>query len=673
MEKIRYRKNWRFLAIALASVAFIFPANFQAHAQTALNLNNILPNRGLDSVRPNAGEEETAVTSHSRGPAMSEEEAQAFLAKPRNWFHSIGQGGSPFTKPVALDSYAMVLSDEDEKLYRQTFELIEKGKHTEARAVAAQVEDKLLIGHVEAAMLLSTKKPSLAAMQDWLKQYSSLPEADDIYDRALKVKTKGVSLEKPVASRRFSGNVERADGGGTTEWNSEGLSANVPAAKRNELTKLLKSKPKDNEVAQWIAAQTAPKAEAEEGIDAAPKQAASKLDDTADIGARFTAAEYLMRRGHSSKAWALIRDIDPTKGKLSDTALAYALWVKSLVAWIEKSYVTSYTGFNTLAEMKDLPGQNRAAAAFWGARAATKSGRKGEASRLMALAAKQPRSFYGVLAMSHHNATPQYNWNMPTFDSSKAEALKKEPEGRRALALLQLDERVLAEAELRDLSLHQRPDLVNSVLALANRYRLPALAMQVGSAVKRDNNTYDAALYPLIPWQPEGGYASDPALVLAVAKNESHFNHAARSHVGAGGLMQVMPKTAEYVKAGSSRNLYDPEVNVTLGDRYLDLLTRTEGVKDNLLLIIGSYNGGPDTLVKLREAISKQNGDDALLFIETLPIKETRNYMQKVLATYWVYRARFNRPLKAMAELAIGRWPQYRPNDMKLTNAAPSY
>jgi soluble lytic murein transglycosylase len=670
MEKIRNRKHWRFLAIALASVAFIFPANFQAHAQTALNLNNILPNRGLDSVRPNADEQE-AVVATSRGPAMSEEEAQAFLAKPRNWFHSIGQGGSPFTKPVALDSYAMVLSDEDEQLYRQAFELIEKGKHTEARAAAAQVEDKLLLGHVEAAMILSTKKPTLAAMQDWLKKYSSLPEADDIYDRALKVKTKGVSLEKPASTRRFSGNVERADGGGTTEWNIEGLGANIPAAQRNELSRLLKSKPKDDEVAQWISAQTeAPKAEAEE---AAQKQAAPKLDDVADIGTRFMAAEHLMRRGQSSKAWSLIRDIDPAKAKLSDSAMAYALWVKSLVAWIEKSYVTSYTGFKTLAELKDLPGQNRAAAAFWGARAAAKAGRKGEAGRLMALAAKQPRSFYGVLAMSHHNATPQYNWNMPAFDSSKAEALKKEPEGRRALALLQLDERVLAEAELRDLGLHQRPDLVNSVLALANRYRLPALAMQVGSAVKRENNTYDAALYPLIPWQPEGGYASDPALVLAVAKNESHFNHTARSHKGAGGLMQVMPKTAEYVKAGSSRNLYDPEVNVTLGDRYLELLTRTPGVKDNLLLIIGSYNGGPDTLVKLREALSKQNGDDALLFIETLPIKETRNYIQKVLATYWVYRARFNQPLKSMAELAIGRWPQYRPNDMKSANAAASY
>jgi soluble lytic murein transglycosylase len=673
MGKIQNRKYTRFIAIALASVAFIFPANFQAHAQTALNLNNILPNRGLDGARPNAGDEAVASAA---GPAITEEEAQAFLAKPRNWFHAIGQGGSPFTKPVALDSYAMVLSEEDEKLYRQAFDLIDKGKHIEARAVAGQVEDKLLLGHVEAAMLLGSKKPAFSTLQEWLKKYGSLPEADDIYDRAVKIKTKGASLEKPAASRRFSGNVERADGGGTTEWNTEGLSANIPAAKRNELTKLLKSKPKDDEVARWIAAQTeTPKAEAKEGEEeAAPqKQAAPKLDEVADIGARFAAAEYLMRRGHSSKAWPLIRDIDPSKGKFSDTAYAYALWVKSLVAWIEKSYVTSYTGFKTLSELKDLPGQNRAAAAFWGARAATKSGRKAEAGKLMALAAKQPRSFYGVLAMSHHNTAPKYNWNMPTFDASSANALKKEEEGRRALALLQLDERVLAEAELRDLGLHQRPDLVNSVLALANRYRLPALAMQVGSAVKRDNNTYDAALYPLIPWEPAGGYASDPALVLAVAKNESHFNHTARSHKGAGGLMQVMPKTAEYVKAGSSRNLYDPEVNVTLGDRYLELLTRTAGVKDNLLLIIGSYNCGPDTLVKLREAASKQNGDDALLFIETLPIKETRNYMQKVLATYWVYRARFNRPLKAMAELAIGRWPQYRPNDLKFTNVSPAY
>jgi soluble lytic murein transglycosylase len=114
-------------------------------------------------------------------------------------------------------------------------------------------------------------------------------------------------------------------------------------------------------------------------------------------------------------------------------------------------------------------------------------------------------------------------------------------------------------------------------------------------------------------------------------------------------------------------HLGNPELNVTLGDKYIEMLTRTDGIDNNLLFIIGSYNAGPRRILGLYNTGKKQNGDDPLLFIETLPIKETRDYMQKVMATYWVYRARFNRPLTAMAELTVGRWPTYNRGDVKLT------
>src|SRR5262249_43455980 len=100
-----------------------------------------------------------------------------------------------------------------------------------------------------------------------------------------------------------------------------------------------------------------------------------------------------------------------------------------------------------------------------------------------------------------------------------------------------------------------------------------------------------------------------------------------------------------------------------------DMLTRTEGIRDNLLFIIGSYNCGPDRMLEIYNRAKAQSGNDPLLFIETFPIKETRDYMQKVMATYWVYRARFNKPLRAMAALAVGGWPQYQPSDIKLTEA----
>lgn len=637
------------LIFAAAIILFALAGISPAKAQMALNLNRLIPTHALDAATPDARERQNYADA---GP-MSDEEVQAFLTRPRNWFRSIGAGGSPYTKPVALDAFAKVLSDEDEKAYREAFRLIGQGKLHEAALAAGEAKDDVLMGHVQAALLLANKHAAYAELQGWMEKNNALPEAGDVYERASKVKEKGAQqCLKPNAATGFGGNVEHADGGGNLAWEGEGLISAVPQAKRAEFTKVMK-KDKAEDVQAWLDAE---------------KQA-GHLDDASVTAAIFAYSENLMRRGQSAKAWPFLKTADAAKANFSANALAYAQWIKGLVAWVAKDYPASYASFSALTEAKDLPGPNRAAASFWAARAADRVGHKEDATKFIELAAKYPRSFYGILAVSHNNAAPEYNWTMPGFDAGQAQEIKNTPAGKRALALLQLDERVMAEAELRNLEGHD--GIYPALLALANRYGLPSLAMQVGSVVGQGR--YDAALYPLMPWQPAGGYASDPALVLAVAKNESHFNHIARSPKGAAGLMQVMPQTAEHVRVGASRNLYDPEVNVTLGDRYLDMLTRTPGVKDNLLLLIGSYNCGSESLVRLHDASIKQNGDDALLFIETLPIKETRDYMQKVMATYWVYRARFNKPLTAMAELAIGRWPHYRPNDMKQTASATSY
>lgn len=624
-----------------------------AGAQSYQNIGNLLAiQQRMLNVAPDMGDGAGSEITGYRGGkfrGMSKTEIEAFLNSPHNWFMAVGKGGTPFTKPIAIDGFAKVLSDADEQTYRKIFALIGQGNFRDIPSLTEQVQNKILLGHVEAAKLLRPDMlASVLQMNAWLEKYADLPEADDIYAKAKKLCLPSDNLiARPNAPPRFAGSVERADGGGTIEWNAAGILTAAGGGKSGSAFGKLLRQGKLDDAIQLIDKQ----------------KADGSLSEARDSAARIALAEILMRNGKAAKAWPLIRDADLTAAKLDDGAYSYALWLKGLIAWTQDAHAAAYDSFASLTE-RNLPNPNKAAAAFWASRAAEKLGRTVDLDKFIKVASEYPRTFYGLLALNRINIAAHYNWTLPTFNKATADAFKKEPAGQRALALLQLGERTLAEAELIEMPVNGKEEIKSGLVAIASRYALPSLSVQVGSAF---GTRYDAALYPLIPWQPADGFTADPALVLAVAKNESHFNHTAVSPAGATGLMQIMPETAEMMQAGSSKTLYDPQANVTLGDKYLEMLTRTDGIENNLLFIIGSYNAGPKRILSLYQNGREQNGDDPLLFIETLPIKETRDYMQKVMATYWVYRARFNSPLTAMAELTVGRWPTYKRGDVKLT------
>jgi soluble lytic murein transglycosylase-like protein len=110
----------------------------------------------------------------------------------------------------------------------------------------------------------------------------------------------------------------------------------------------------------------------------------------------------------------------------------------------------------------------------------------------------------------------------------------------------------------------------------------------------------------------------DPSLVKAIIANESGFNADATSKVGAQGLMQLMPSTAQSVGV---RNSYDPAQNVAGGTRYLKgLLDRFNG---DVRLAVAAYNAGPGAVEK---------------YGDVPPYAETQNYVQNVLGSYAKYR-----------------------------------
>ena len=164
-------------------------------------------------------------------------------------------------------------------------------------------------------------------------------------------------------------------------------------------------------------------------------------------------------------------------------------------------------------------------------------------------------------------------------------------------------------------------------------------------------------------WVPGDGFKIDRALVYAVMRQESAFNTRAKSHAGARGLMQLMPSTAGYMAQkrfrGWRRNkLYDPSLNLRLGQKYLRYLLQHETVKGNVLFMAAAYNGGPGNLAKWQRKIFKRT-QDTLMFIESIPSRETRDFVERVLSNFWIYRDRFGQNSPTLDAIAQGQIPVY--------------
>lgn len=147
----------------------------------------------------------------------------------------------------------------------------------------------------------------------------------------------------------------------------------------------------------------------------------------------------------------------------------------------------------------------------------------------------------------------------------------------------------------------------------------------------------------------------DPFLVAALIREESVYDPRAVSPVGAIGLMQLMPETGRRVARAAGLSdfsvdqLYTPEVNLTLGVRYLaDLLDRFAG---NEAYAVAAYNAGPEAVTRWLE-----NGPPRAIeeFIEEIPYVETRAYVKRVLRSAWLYHALYGAGEAGAVSAALG-------------------
>ncbi|MDB9527065.1 transglycosylase SLT domain-containing protein [Oscillatoria sp. CS-180] len=141
----------------------------------------------------------------------------------------------------------------------------------------------------------------------------------------------------------------------------------------------------------------------------------------------------------------------------------------------------------------------------------------------------------------------------------------------------------------------------------------------------------------------------NPLLVTALIRQESRFQPQIRSVVGAAGLMQVMPDTAEWIQAQTdiaAYNLDDPNSNIELGTWYLDYTHEEYG--NHSLYAVASYNAGPGNVA---DWIARRNYTDEDDFADKIPFPETKDYIRSVFGGYWNYLRLYNPDIARRIEI----------------------
>jgi soluble lytic murein transglycosylase-like protein len=362
---------------------------------------------------------------------------------------------------------------------------------------------------------------------------------------------------------------------------------------------------------------------------------------------------------------SITRTGSPDEASTEDSAY----WSAGLEAWARKDFSAAAENFTIAAQRSKDSSWDRSAAAFWAARAYLRDRHPEQVSHWLREASKYPRTFYGQLAQRALGIDPSYDWNVKDLSARGADLLMSSSAGKRALGLIQVGEITSAEKELLALADDPAGTMDRALLAVSQASGLPSLAVKIGSKrLLKGDDFIDTAMYPLPAWSPPVGYTVDRALLFAIMRQESGFNPNATSQAGAVGLMQLMPDTAKLVSGEAKPNLRDPQVSISIGQRYIASLLKTDTVGGDLFNLAAAYNAGPGNLQHWKATI--RSDDDPLFFIERLPSRETRLFIERIMASYWIYQNRLGQATDTLDAVASGASPIYDRQDGKVNATA---
>ena len=536
------------------------------------------------------------------------------------------------------------ISARDVGVYKNIFRDIEKENIDRAFKNIKRLNNDILLGHVLAEVYLSkTYKTSVDELNAWLEKYSDLPQARSVYNLAVSKAGKNVienpwGEKFPVIYSPYS-------------WFNnqyENLSENNRKYVRRQVSNFRRYINKGKTKAARLILEN--------------KKFRMTIPDREYDAMSVTLATVYLLDNQNKLAWHWVQKAT----KRSDDAMGY--WIGGLAAWRMKNYKNAAVFFSKLGAKYQSDEWLVSAGAYWAFRSYSKLKDKVNANKWLNVAAIYKRTFYGMLATYQVGQSWYYNWEGLAFlnDYSSNDYIQQMLESKsiqRALVLIKAKNKELAEKEIRKTYKNMNKQQKEALLFIAQNNEMHSLAILLSNDIK-DNESgifYDEAAYPVPNWKPKGGWKVNQALVWALVRQESTFLPKANSKAGAKGLMQLMPATAFHISKNHKIKkdhslLFDTNYNLSLGQRYVNYLAEKPFIDNNMFYLIAAYNAGPGNLAKWKKKL--RYGDDPLLFIEILPARETRIYIERVMANFWMYEARFGREHSSLEALSKNKWPK---------------
>jgi soluble lytic murein transglycosylase-like protein len=368
-----------------------------------------------------------------------------------------------------------------------------------------------------------------------------------------------------------------------------------------------------------------------------------------DDDLRLEVLNALIARAASKNQDAYVQQLVPQAIKLdpaSDPALQH-FWDKGWAAYARGDLAGARTLFGFIAGTYTHPNVRRQSE-YWYARTLDRQGQKAEAAAIYQKLASAPYADLYALHSVKRGAKRQPNTTNPLKKEGPdwRELAEKEmpPELELAYELTALSSLREAAEEIRRNTRRQNVRFAEALTAEAHyaagneilMYRSLKRAWPQLATVEQDTvpANFLKMYYPIKYGEEIEKRARerglDPNLVRALILQESYYNPAAKSRVGATGLMQLMPPTAKdhaarlHIPFAASR-LTSPDVNIRLGTFHLKMLV--DLFQGNTFLAIASYNAGQGNVMKWRRAAPGKPTDELL---ESIPFPETRNYVKRV-------------------------------------------
>ncbi|MGI8943781.1 MAG: lytic transglycosylase domain-containing protein [Qipengyuania sp.] len=527
------------------------------------------------------------------------------------------------------------LLDREERLhYLSAYEAIDTRNWERVDQLLAERGDSALKGSALAAYFLHPESPQipLERLTPWLDRYADLPEAEQILALARK---RGFAGNYRLPSRRDM----RGQPGITRRTRPRGVDdGTMPAAIASAILQHITDDDPDG--ARLLL----------DGIDPTLSPQAR-----AEWRQRVAWSYYIENR--DPQALALARTVAQGSGPW----VAEGEWTVGLAAWRLRDCASAAAGFRNAAATSTDP-ELTAAAQYWASRALIRCREPDKAAEQLRGAARFSETLYGMLALEQLGQALPDTHTRPDFSAQDWRVLSDEPAARLAVMLAELGRRDSADAALRYQAQVGDPDEFAALSRLARALGLAGAQNYMAYNAPRGAAAPPSLRWPITYQQPRGGWRVDPALAFAHALQESNFRESVVSPANAIGLMQIRPIAArEY--AGSINmdanyaDLKEPGTNLAFGQRALEAIAYSGYSSGHLPKVMAAYNAGPTPVARWNEEIRDQG--DPLTWMESIPYRETRSYVNIVMRNYWMYLRQADAPAPSRIALAQNDWPTF--------------